>query len=71
MKKIILTIAVAALFAACKKDRTCECTTTPGNDVNKTTIKNATKRQAKANCYSWSYIEPITSTKYETTCTLK
>ena len=69
MKKIIVFLATSALFAACKKDYTCECVESPGNTINKYTIKNATKRQAKAKCYSWS--ETILGITVKEDCTLK
>lgn len=72
MKKTILsltTIAIVAVMSACKKDYTCECTTTPGNSIDKYTIKSVTKAQAKANCVSTSYDN--NGTKIETNCSLK
>ncbi len=69
MKKLVITLSVSMLFFACKKDYTCECTTTPGNTVSKFTIKSATKRQAKANCYSY-YVEE-SGVKVEQNCSLK
>ncbi len=69
MKKTILVLSVVALFSACKKDYTCECTTSPGSSVDKYTIKSATKRQAKANCYSSSY--DVSGTKITQDCKLK
>lgn len=67
MKKIIALSVLTVFFAACKKDYTCECTT--AGTTSKTTIKSATKRQAKANCYSSSVT--YSNVAVETTCTLK
>lgn len=69
MKKIIVLLATSVLFGACKKDYTCECIESPGNTINKYTIKNATKRQAKANCYSKS--TTISGILIKEECTLK
>lgn len=73
MKKGITLIAILAAMTACKKDYTCECTTTPGNSVDKYTIKSVSKSRAKANCVSTSYEDNSSGTtvKVETTCTLK
>ncbi len=51
-KRLIFTVAaiIALSFAACKKDRVCECTSNGNTD--KVTINDATKRQGKANCVS-------------------
>jgi len=70
MKKLsILSIAaIAALsFVACKKDRVCECTT--GGQTYKITYNDATKRQGKANCVSFTEDDNGSLTKYE--CELK
>ncbi len=80
MKKITyLSIVFAGLaFASCKKDRTCECTMTntiPGSSATTTkqTIIGASKRQAMANCVSWTTEETIGGTKFtfNADCTLK
>lgn len=60
--------AIAFAFTSCRKDRVCECTDSFGA-VTRTTIKNATKREAKANCFSRKeYFGNIVN---ETDCTLK
>ncbi len=69
MKKTMLVLSVVALFSACKKDYTCECTTSPGNSVDKHTINAVSKSRAKANCVSSSFED--NGTKIETNCTLK
>jgi hypothetical protein len=71
MKKIAMLVIGIAFLSACKKDYTCECTTNPGNTIDKFTIKSATKRQAKANCVSRSFTYPGSSVKVEIDCTLK
>jgi hypothetical protein len=75
MKKIAMLVIGIAFLSACKKDYTCECITNPGNTIKTTTIKSATKRQAKANCFSYSYTynDPFsgTSVKVDVNCTLK
>lgn len=70
MKKIalaLLAFTVLASLMSCKKDYTCECTS--GGTTTKFTIKNATKRQAKANCYSSSI--SFGSIVSKTDCSLK
>lgn len=70
MKKLsILSIAALAAisFAACKKDRVCECTS--GGMVYKVTYNDATKRQGKANCVSYQEEDGGQITKVE--CELK
>jgi hypothetical protein len=73
MKKTVLTLTVIAFtglaLISCKKDRVCECVESPGNDTWKTTLKNVSKRQAKANCYDYEY--EIMSTKVMVDCTIK
>ncbi len=70
MKKILLIAAVAGLaMASCKKDYTCECTessTIPGSTTttSKNQILDASKRQAKANCVSWSSEMTVGTTVY-------
>jgi hypothetical protein len=49
MKKSLLILAVAFVFASCKKDRTCECTYTDGTK-DSTTIPDATKKDAEEAC---------------------
>jgi hypothetical protein len=47
MKKVILAIAVVALFASCKKDYTCTCTETDfdlnGNPISFTSVETYTE----------------------------
>lgn len=71
IKKAALVIGIAALFSACKKDYTCECTTTSGSvsSTDKYTIKGVSKARAKANCVSTS--SDAGGTTVNTTCTLK
>jgi hypothetical protein len=58
------------LFTSCKKDYVCECTVTPGNETNSTTIKSVSKARAKANCVSTSSQEQDYSTNPPTTITV-
>ncbi len=70
MKRVLILLpALTLTLGACKKDYTCECTYNPGGNTDKYTIKNATKRQAKANCYSWS--ANVLGTIVKADCTLK
>lgn len=71
MKKNIFIIFLVTGFtiSSCKKDRVCECVTTPGNTTSKQTLKGVTKRQAKANCFDYEY--EIMSTKVMVDCTIK
>ena len=62
MKKLILIVAVVFAFMSCKKDRTCQCTTTVSTDTSsvtssyETTYVHATKINAEGNCMnSYSY----------------
>jgi hypothetical protein len=48
MKKIFALLAVVALFAACKKDYTCECTVLGAKES--TTFKDVKKSEAKDSC---------------------
>jgi hypothetical protein len=74
-KAIYITTLVlfAVVFSSCKKDRTCECTFTPGNTTYKQTLKKVTKRQAKANCFSFEtdVTDGNTTIKVSRSCTLK
>jgi PBP1b-binding outer membrane lipoprotein LpoB len=69
MKKIAMLVIGIAFLSACKKDYTCECTTNPGNTIEKYTIKDVSKARAKANCVSMS--QDVGGTRYEKSCTLK
>lgn len=48
MKKIFALLAVVALFAACKKDYTCECTVLGTSES--TTFTDVKKSEAKDSC---------------------
>ena len=70
MKKLILIVAVITVFAfiSCKKDRTCQCTTTVSTDTSSFTFsseiiyEHSTKRNAKSNCQnSYSFINGVTT----------
>jgi len=69
MKKIAILVIGVAFLTACKKDYTCECTTTPGNEIEKYTINGVSKARAKANCVSTS--QEVMGTKIEKNCSLK
>jgi hypothetical protein len=80
MKKLtILSVAALALaFASCKKDHTCECTTTstaPGSTATTSeyTIVKAKKGDAKKACVKTSNDNTFGGTTYTTTrdCKLK
>lgn len=70
-------IATALISTSCKKDFVCECTNTNSISsdatVSTTTVKDATKKQAKAYCIStedtWSYSG--TDYVFTSTCELK
>ena len=55
MKKLLIVFAAIGCisFAACKKDRVCECTYS--TTTFRVTLTDATKRQAKDVCISRSY----------------
>lgn len=57
MKKITLLAAViiAASFASCKKDYTCECTTSGnGSSITTTSTVNGKKKDVKTACENGS-----------------
>ena len=73
MKKTVLFIAVVAAFsfASCKKDRTCTCTdSTSGATAQVTTYPKSTMAAARANCLSYTHVNPA-GTTITTTCNLK
>lgn len=87
MKKttiVLITLGVIS-FASCKKDRTCECTTTYSSSSNPTTdtetetivYKKIKKSHAKDACYSYnsdyssSSGSSSYSSNYKTDCKLK
>ncbi|MDP2385060.1 MAG: hypothetical protein Q8M29_01695 [Bacteroidota bacterium] len=84
MKKITLLVAVAAMFvfASCKKDYSCSCTSTSSlagstaDPAHVTVHKDVKKVQAGAACHNTesaeSYTSGGTTTNYTvtTTCTL-
>ena len=68
MKKLILIVAVIFSFMSCKKDRTCQCTTTVSTDtssvtsLSKITYEHSTKDDAESNCMnSYSYSNGVTT----------
>ncbi|MFN5786868.1 MAG: hypothetical protein ACK457_12955 [Flavobacteriia bacterium] len=69
MKKVFFLGAFAVLgLASCKKDYTCECTTTGGGTtITQSTTVNGTKKDAKAACENGS----STVLGITTTCTIK
>ncbi len=80
MKKIsILAVAALALsFASCKKDRTCECTSTDSTPGSKATTRKITytkvsKGDAKVACQKTSYSSTNVGGTYTSTedCKLK
>jgi len=79
MKKVLLIAAVAGIaMVSCKKDYTCECTSTstiPGStsSTSKKTIVGVSKKTAKANCYKSTSDFTFGGTTYTSTndCKLK
>jgi hypothetical protein len=67
MKKVLFVAALGMLtLASCKKDYTCECTTSYGGlSSTATTTINATKKDAKTAC------ENGTNASSYTTCVIK
>lgn len=67
MKKVLFVAVLGMLtLASCKKDYTCECTTTVlGFSSSATTIVKGTKKDAKAAC------ENGTNATTYTTCVIK
>lgn len=70
MKKLIyIPCALLVLsFASCKKDYTCTCTSTGSTTAYVTTIVEADKAAAQANCVSTT--ETFGGSTYVTTCEL-
>ncbi len=48
MKKVFASLAIIALFAACKKDYTCECTVL--GTTESSVFKDVKKSEAKDSC---------------------
>jgi hypothetical protein len=78
MKKIIFASCALGLlaFASCKKDRTCECTSTdtaPGSTSSTVTatLIDASKGDAKRICASTSSTYTVSGTTYTKTNTCK
>lgn len=69
MKKIIAIAALSVfVLASCKKDYTCECTTTGnGQTATASSTVNATKKDAKEACEGGS----TSANGYTTTCAIK
>ena len=69
MKKIIAIAALSVfVLASCKKDYTCECTTTGnGQTATASSTVNATKNDAKEACEGGS----TSGSGYTTTCAIK
>ena len=68
MKKLILIAVVILAFMSCKKDRTCQCTTTISTDtssvtsLSKITYEHSTKNDVRGNCLnSYSYSNGVTT----------
>lgn len=76
MKKMTL-LAVAALaisFASCKKDYTCECTTTVNGGSATTASSNTGKMKkadAEAKCNEGDKTYDLLGNTYKTECTIK
>lgn len=76
MKKLLVTlsiISIAFIFGSCKKEYTCECTTTMtgfGTTTSSTTIKD-TKNNAKDACEGGSSTTTVNGVSASVTCKLK
>lgn len=73
MKKILLVAAVAGLsMASCKKDHTCECTTTTPNGSSTTTFTvNETKKKATDACTALQTSVQSGTTTVTSSCKIK
>jgi hypothetical protein len=77
MKKILLisSIGLVGLMTSCTKDRVCECTTTTGNQIDKTTVTltKISSTDAKAACSNRSetFVTGSFTSSSKTECTLK
>ena len=70
-------ITTVLISTSCKKDYVCECTNSSSNSssasISTTTVKDATKKQAKAYCVSTEDTSTYngTTTVYSSNCELK
>jgi len=74
MKKItLLTVVLAAMsFASCKKDYTCECTTTAAGITSTASVTiNDTKKNAKSACDAKASSASVGGVSASTTCAIK
>jgi hypothetical protein len=72
MKKVLLVAAVAFAFASCKKDYTCECTTTTaGISVTASTTVKDTKKKATDACEKGTTSSSVAGISSSTTCKIK
>ena len=67
MKKVLLSAAVIAFFASCKKDYTCTCTDTIGgvtstSSQNYSSVSGANANLLKASCEATYTSNGVTST---------
>lgn len=74
MKKMILGVAALSMLAlvSCKKDYTCECTSTSGGSTATSSVTiNDTKKNAEEACEASSASVTSGGQTSSTTCTLK
>jgi len=73
MKYFATVLMLAAIgLVSCKKDYTCECTTTGGgSSISASSTVHATKKDAKDACNAGDESYTIGSDTYETKCEIK
>lgn len=72
MKKILLVAAVASLsLVSCKKEYTCECTTTDSSDPSFTMSASVTATMKKSEADSWCGGQKSSVGTISTSCKLK
>lgn len=75
MKKVslfIAVVAITAIFSSCKKDYTCECTSTYGGiSTSASVTAKMTKKDAKEWCEGYNVSSTVGGVTSSTTCKLK
>ncbi len=64
-KTVLISLVAVALFSACKKDRTCVCTTNAPNGaliIDETKYFKVTKKEANSSCLDHQTISNVNGT---------
>ncbi len=72
MKRVLPFVAAIALLGAvsCKKEYTCDCTTTDSSGVFSPSTVSSTATLSKSDAEDWCSESSTTSGSFTTTCTL-